>query len=105
VVTLPAAAVAALAGLPQRTGVVFRPARKGRRDITHPGYRRSGDRGGGQIKMAWARMSRDAALPGDGIERKRYDRAVEAKRSARCTSRTPAATPGRPGITPSTATC
>jgi integrase len=75
VVNLTPAAVAAIAGLKQRTDVVFRPQRRGRLDPSLPlGYRSSDEGGGGQIRSAWATACRRAGLPGQMVHVKRPDR-------------------------------
>ena len=56
-VTMPPAAVAALAGLPHRDGAVFRTP-------SGTPYRQSGDGYGGQIKTAWRTACREAGLSG-----------------------------------------
>lgn len=80
-IDLPPVAVAALAGLPHRTGRVFRPARRVNRKLRalrirrgeHPDaagwqpgeqYADTDRTGGGQIKRAWATACRLAGLPG-----------------------------------------
>ena len=61
-VSLPPAAVAAMAGLPHRDGAVFRT--RGRAGKPGTPYRQSGDGYGGQIKTAWATACREAKLAG-----------------------------------------
>lgn len=78
IVGLTPAAVAAMAGLAQRTDVVFRPQRRGRIDPALPlGYRSSDAGGGGQIRGAWATACRRAGLPGKFVRVGRADRANE----------------------------
>ncbi len=62
---LPPAAVAALSTLPDRTGLVFQPARHNSKTLSEDGYRNTGRASGGQIKTAWASACRRAGLPGE----------------------------------------
>jgi integrase len=78
VVSLPPAAVAAMATLPHRHDAVFRPQRRGKIDPLLPiGYRSSDAGGGGQIRSAWSTACRRAGLPGEFVQVTRIDRESE----------------------------
>lgn len=84
-VDLPPVVVAALAALPDRSGPVFRPKRRGpapRKPGQAESYADNGRSYGGQIKTAWATACRKAGLPGhwhEWVDGK--DRAQKAWRS------------------------